>query len=60
MVFSTMLTDAFLLTARTEYRQIVYRTDGGLLNLRRLKAVTKVKEILFADDYMPLAVTQSR
>ena len=66
MVFSTMLTDAFLLTARTEYRQIqdwrraaqpqasegCYKGEGDRHLLRQ--------DFLFADDYMPLAVAQSR
>ena len=53
MMFSAMLTDAF--DNSTPGICIRYRTDGRLYNLRRLQAVTKVKEtvlrdFLFADD----------
>ena len=53
MVFAAMLHDA------SQYNddgiQLKYRTDGGVFNLRLLKANTKVKvatqrELLFADD----------
>ena len=53
MVFAALLHDA------SHYNddgiQLKYRTDGGVFNLRRLKAKTKVKvatlrELLFADD----------
>ena len=53
MVFAAMLHDA------SQYNddgiQLKYRTDGGVFNLRRLKANTKVKiatlrEFLFEDD----------
>ena len=53
IMFSTMLSDAF---RDCELRiNIRYRTDGKLFNLRRLKAITKVKEtdirnFFFADD----------
>ena len=53
MVFAAMLHDA----SQDNYDgiQLKYRTDGGVFNLRRLKANTKVKvatlrELLFADD----------
>ena len=53
MVFSAMLSDAF-----RDYESginIRYRSDGKLFNLRKLQAVTKIKEtivrdLLFADD----------
>ncbi len=53
IVFSCMLADAFKDIERGVYIQL--RTDGGLFNLRRLKARTKVqerviRELLFADD----------
>ena len=53
MVFSAMLTDAF--QHSKDGIRLKYRTDGGLFNLRRLQAVTKVTEtvicdLLFADD----------
>ena len=53
MVFSAMLTDAF--RDCQDGMHVRYRTDGRLFNLRRLQAVTKVKEtvirdFLFADD----------
>ena len=53
MMFSAMLSDAF---KDCELGiNIRYRSDGKLFNLRRLKAITKVKEsvirdFLFADD----------
>lgn len=53
MIFSATLTDAF--QHCTEAVGLKYRTDGKLFNLRRLRAITKVKEtvlrdFLFADD----------
>ena len=53
MVFAAMLNGA-----SQDYDdgiQLKYRTDGGVFNLRRLKAKTKLKiatlrELLFADD----------
>ncbi len=53
MVFSAMTTDTF--RESQDGLCIRYRGDGGLFNLRHLKAVTKVKEtvvieLLFADN----------
>ncbi len=53
MVFAAMFHDAS--QDNDDGIQLKYRTDGGVLNLRRLKANTKVKvttlrELLFADD----------
>ena len=53
IMFSAMLTDAF--QDSDPGINIRYRTDGGLFNLRRLKAKTKVHvdklhDFLFADD----------
>ena len=53
MVFAAMLHDAS--QDNDDGIQLKYRTDGGVFNLRRLKANTKVKiatlrELLFADD----------
>ena len=53
MVFAAMLHDAS--QDNDEGIQLKYITDGGVFNLRRLKANTKVKvatlgELLFADD----------
>ena len=53
MVFSVMLHDAS--QDNDDGIQLKYRTGGGVFNLRRLKANTKVKistlrELLFADD----------
>ena len=53
MVFAAMLNDAS--QDNDDGIQLKYRTDGGVFNLRRLKANTKVKiatlrELLFADD----------
>ncbi|XP_030401681.1 uncharacterized protein LOC115642368, partial [Gopherus evgoodei] len=53
MIFSATLTDAF--QHCTEGVGLKYRTDGKLFNLRRLCAITKVKETVlrdfpFADD----------
>ncbi|KAJ1104384.1 hypothetical protein NDU88_001796 [Pleurodeles waltl] len=57
MMFTAMLSDAFCNDEETSIK-IRYRTDGMLLNLRRLQAKTKVKEdsvhdFLFADDCAP-------
>ena len=62
MVFSAMLTDAF--QSCNEGILLRYRTDGGIFNLRRLRAVTKVKEVmirdfLFADDCALNASTEA-
>ena len=53
MMFSAMLSDAF--RDSKPGINIRYRSDGKLFNLRRLQAITKVKEtvvrdLLFADD----------
>ena len=53
MVFAAMLHGAS--QDNDDGIQLKYRTDGGVFNLRRLKARTKVKvatlrELLFADD----------
>ena len=55
MVFAAMLHDPS--QEKDDDIQLRYRTDGGVFNLRRLKAKTKVKvkvatlrELLFADD----------
>ena len=53
MVSAAMLRDAS--QDNDDGIQLKYKTDGGLFNLRRLKAKTKVKvatlrELLFADD----------
>jgi hypothetical protein len=63
MVFSAMLADAF--NDSQDGIPFRYRTDGGLFNLRRLKAVTKVKdtvlrEFLFADDCALSACTEQQ
>ena len=63
MVFSAMLTDAF--RDSRDNIHVKYRTDGGLFNLRRLQAVTKVKEtvirdFLFADDCALNASTEQK
>ena len=55
MVFLAMLADANRNNEEENSIQIKYRTDGGIFNLRRLQAKTKVKEtsvsnFLFADD----------
>ncbi len=52
-MFSAMMTDAFRETPLGI--PIMYRCNGKLFNLRRLQAITKVKEtvirdLLFADD----------
>ena len=52
MVFAAMLHDAS--QDNDDGIQLKYRTDGGVFNLRRLKAKTKVatlRELLFADDF---------
>jgi hypothetical protein len=53
MMFSAMLLDAF--NKEDPGVNLTYRTDGKLFNLKRLKAITKVKttiirDLLFADD----------
>ncbi|XP_039386731.1 uncharacterized protein LOC120401127, partial [Mauremys reevesii] len=53
IMFSAMLSDAFQNSSLGV--SLRYRTDGKLFNLRRLQAVTKIKEtvlrdLLFADD----------
>ncbi|XP_046846768.1 uncharacterized protein LOC124440414 [Xenia sp. Carnegie-2017] len=53
MVFTAMLTDAY--HDGVDGISIKYRMDGSVFNLRRLQAITKVKEtiirdFLFADD----------
>ena len=53
MVFAAMLHDAS--QDNDDGIQLKYRTDGGVFNLRRLKAKTNAKvatlrELLFADD----------
>ncbi|KAL8596969.1 hypothetical protein ACOMHN_027915 [Nucella lapillus] len=63
MVFPVMLTDAF-----RDYQDgihVRYRTYGGLLNLRHLQAVTRVREtvirdLLFADDCALHASTEQK
>ena len=54
MMFTAMLNDAF--QGSVAGISLKYRVDGKLFNLRRLQALTKVKEtalrdFLFADDY---------
>ena len=54
MVFAAMFHDAS--QDNDDDIQLKYRTDGGVFNLRRLKAKTKVKvatlrELFFVDDY---------
>lgn len=48
MIFSATLTDAF--QHCTEAVGLKYRTDGKLFNLRRLRAITKVKETVLRDS----------
>ncbi len=60
IVFSALLLEAFRDMDKGVYLQ--FRTDGGLFNLRRLKARTKVMEmlirdLLFADDCALVAHT---
>ena len=61
LVFSAMLTEAF--NDSSAGTSITYRCDGKLFNLRRLQAITKIKEtsirdLLFADDYALNAITE--
>ncbi len=63
MVFSPMLTDAFRDCQDGLHNR--FRADGGLFNLRRLKAVTKVKEtvvreLLIADNCALSASTEQK
>jgi hypothetical protein len=63
MVFSAMLTDAF--QGSQDGVRLRYRTDGRLFNLRRMQAITKVKEtvirdLLFADDCALNAPTEQK
>jgi len=63
MVFSAMLTDAFQDSEGGIHLR--YRSDGRLFNLRRMQAVTKVKEtvirdFLFADDCALNASTEEK
>jgi hypothetical protein len=60
LVFAALLSDAFKGCDRGIY--IRYRTNGGLFNLRRLQAKTKVitallQDLLFADDCALVAHT---
>ena len=52
IVFSGMVTDAF--HDCQDGRPVIYGTDDGLFNLRRLKAATKeetvIRDVLFPDD----------
>ena len=53
MVFAAMLHDAS--QDNDDGIQLKFRTDGGVFNLRRLKAMTKMevatlRELLFSDD----------
>ncbi|XP_052799506.1 uncharacterized protein LOC128231126 [Mya arenaria] len=62
MMFSAMLSDAFQVDDPGVH--IKYRRDGKLFNLRRLKAITKVKntiirDLFFADDCALHAITES-
>ena len=62
MVFAAMLHDASQDT--DDGIQLKYRTDGGVFNLRRLKAKTKVKvatlrELLSEDDCAPNSNTEA-
>lgn len=62
MVFSAMLLDTFKNCDKGV--MIRFRKDGGVFNLQRLKARTKVwfmlvRELLFADDCALMAYTQS-
>lgn len=61
IIFSTMLQDAFRNCSSGV--MIRFRSDGGIFNLRRLKARTKVsllllRELLFADDCALIAHTE--
>ena len=61
LVFSAMLTEPF--NDSSSDLPITYRCDGKLFNLRRVQAITKIKEtsirdLLFADDCALNAITE--
>ena len=63
MVLSAMLMNAY--SDSQDGIRVRYRTDGGLFNLQRLRAVTKAKEttmrhLLFADDCALVAGTEQQ
>jgi len=64
-LFSAMLTDALQDAEGGIHLRMRYRSDGCLFNLRRMQAVTKVKEtvirdFLFADDCAVNASTEEK